>query len=879
MASYDDHGNSGKRHRMDIMDDYLASIGFRRKPVPKDGSSLFRAFSEQMFKTQAYHLYIRESCVRYMKRNQHIFENFVDDSFDDYLARMNSPKEWADQLEISALSKMYSCDFHIYEQPGHRAKNVTENDCEQEVYLCHSGQKHYDCVYPKSYFESYGICQSILTSIILERVLGMSKTTLNKCVDTFRMLSGPSTSNDKSKEYEDKEPPISPENFFEPSIGILVEGIDLTNQSGLAYKFPIPLDVVRSLDPSIYRNVDYDFWLTIKRKQQYVDFTVSEGMQYFIGDRCLISLSIYSKPLVGHVQEVSPNHGPITVFIEALGGRHTISVKNVKPLETYSNGCRADAWPCKQRRRSHSDWNSRNGGSRRYGCRSKHWSDAAPMHSGEIQFNPKYHLEFVALQQKKMRNGGSGYSGNGVHQQRPNHPNLEDDISDPAKSYPEDCVSPPQSKLQHREKSQWHSNQVNELSPTTMFQNMSINQSFIEENWTECNNSGDYAEGTSDIDTYNQACGRNWNQQNVSPNEEYQTHPYFQQHENKESRKMFEQEIPYNKNNLNNQQNVLNESATKSHSPHSSDSSNSETENTRHNQQNAESYQASGDYNQLSEHLPSAIEETYSSANNVGETSHYPIIQHPYLSPDQLCPINQPYPLPQNNYGPAIPPPPHQYMATSPIPSSTTNIQPRSGYLPYQATMTVLDTEGKEMVVTDDKNPFHYFFNLGLEYYRQIRSNQPMSPGPVFLAPPTPPPYSSPVQPAPVMFPQPVAYLPPSPTARYMPTPVQQHHMHAGACMTVPHFHEMMSNMQPSYPPGRLVMHVPPSQTFQQQQQHSQGLPSFSGTMQPIPNPYMPSYPPQHNIQAGYGPSVINAPVYAAPATSVPTARPHFPGA
>uniref|UniRef100_F6PSD7 Uncharacterized protein n=3 Tax=Ciona intestinalis TaxID=7719 RepID=F6PSD7_CIOIN len=257
-------------------------------------------------------------------------------------------------------------------------------------------------------------------------------------------------------------------------------------------------------------------------------------------------------------------------------------------------------------------------------------------------------------------------------------------------------------------------------------------------------------------------------------------------------------------------------------------------------------------------------------------------------------------------------------MATSPIPSSTTNIQPRSGYLPYQATMTVLDTEGKEMVVTDDKNPFHYFFNLGLEYYRQIRSNQPMSPGPVFLAPPTPPPYSSPVQPAPVMFPQPVAYLPPSPTARYMPTPVQQHHMHAGACMTVPHFHEMMSNMQPSYPPGRLVMHVPPSQTFQQQQQHSQGegvpldgceglgldtpaittashvstggsinheptsleasiphegltssssptlgLPSFSGTMQPIPNPYMPSYPPQHNIQAGYGPSVINAPVYA----------------
>lgn len=43
-----------------------------------------------------------------------------------------------------------------------------------------------------------------------------------------------------------------------------------------------------------------------------------------------------SKPLVGHVQEVCPDNGPITVFIEALGGMHTTAVKNVKPFETYS---------------------------------------------------------------------------------------------------------------------------------------------------------------------------------------------------------------------------------------------------------------------------------------------------------------------------------------------------------------------------------------------------------------------------------------------------------------------------------------------------------------------------------------------------------------
>jgi len=41
---------------------------------------------------------------------------------------------------------------------------------------------------------------------------------------------------------------------------------------------------------------------------------------------------INSKPLYGHVQEVTPNNGPITVFLEALVGMHTVAVKNVKPI-------------------------------------------------------------------------------------------------------------------------------------------------------------------------------------------------------------------------------------------------------------------------------------------------------------------------------------------------------------------------------------------------------------------------------------------------------------------------------------------------------------------------------------------------------------------
>ena len=48
MDIFENYADVCKRHRMDIMDEYLASIGQKRKPIPKDGSSLFRAVSEQV---------------------------------------------------------------------------------------------------------------------------------------------------------------------------------------------------------------------------------------------------------------------------------------------------------------------------------------------------------------------------------------------------------------------------------------------------------------------------------------------------------------------------------------------------------------------------------------------------------------------------------------------------------------------------------------------------------------------------------------------------------------------------------------------------------------------------------------------------------------
>ena len=40
---------------------------------------------------------------------------------------------------------------------------------------------------------------------------------------------------------------------------------------------------------------------------------------------------------------------------------------------------------------------------------------------------------------------------------------------------------------------------------------------------------------------------------------------------------------------------------------------------------------------------------------------------------------------------------------------------PRAMCTPYRGTITLVDCDGKELVLVDDKTPFQYFYNLGLE--------------------------------------------------------------------------------------------------------------------------------------------------------------------
>ncbi|XP_028942666.1 OTU domain-containing protein 4 [Antrostomus carolinensis] len=83
----------------------------------------------------------------------------------------------------------------------------------------------------------------------------------------------------------------------------------------------LPKKVLKSLNPSVYRNVEYDVWLQSKWDQQKQDFSIAAGMQYSVGDKCKVRLDHNGKFYNAHIQEVCSENGPVVVFVEELGAK------------------------------------------------------------------------------------------------------------------------------------------------------------------------------------------------------------------------------------------------------------------------------------------------------------------------------------------------------------------------------------------------------------------------------------------------------------------------------------------------------------------------------------------------------------------------------
>ncbi|KAM6253804.1 UDP-N-acetylglucosamine transferase subunit ALG13-like [Porphyrio hochstetteri] len=330
------------------MDEYLANLGLYRKMTAKDASCLFRAVSEQLFSSQIHHGEVRKACVSFMRRHQCEFESYVEGSFEKYLERLEDPQESAGHLEMSALSLMYKRDFILYRYPGKPPSYATDNRCEGKILLCCSSNSHYDSVYTKQFQENAAFCQAILYKILYKDVFGMDEEELRSAVEVFRSgskknrNSGSVGSEDANFDCLHEKVPRNPSekrvddwegnDTDNPQEDKFKQGIEEEKSPENPSRMPVPYKVLKALDPDIYRNVEFDVWLDSRKELQKTDYMVFAGRQYYLGDKCQVRLEPGGKYYNAHIQEVGQDDSTLTVFVEELAEKHTVSLANLKPV-------------------------------------------------------------------------------------------------------------------------------------------------------------------------------------------------------------------------------------------------------------------------------------------------------------------------------------------------------------------------------------------------------------------------------------------------------------------------------------------------------------------------------------------------------------------
>ncbi|XP_016153812.1 PREDICTED: putative bifunctional UDP-N-acetylglucosamine transferase and deubiquitinase ALG13 [Ficedula albicollis] len=330
------------------MDDYLGSLGLYRKMTAKDASCLFLPLFSQLFSSQIHHAEVRKACVSFMRQHQSRFESYVEGSFEKYLERLGDPKESAGQLEISALSMMYKRDFIVYRYPGKPPTRATDNGFDDKILLCCSGNGHYDSVYTKQFQENAAICQAVLYEILYKDVFGMDEEELRSAVEVFRSgskknrNSAPVGSEDANFGCLHEKVPRNPSekrldewegnDTDNPQETKFKQGIEEQKPPENPPKMPVPYKVLKALDSTIYRNVEFDVWLDSRKELQKTDYMVFAGRQYYLGDKCQVCLEPGEKYYNAHIQEVGQDSNTLTVFVEELAEKHTVPLANLKPV-------------------------------------------------------------------------------------------------------------------------------------------------------------------------------------------------------------------------------------------------------------------------------------------------------------------------------------------------------------------------------------------------------------------------------------------------------------------------------------------------------------------------------------------------------------------
>ncbi|XP_070386661.1 UDP-N-acetylglucosamine transferase subunit ALG13-like isoform X2 [Dermacentor albipictus] len=173
--------------------------------------------------------------------------------------------EHACNIYVRTSPLMQRKDFVIFDSPSKSPYYATENRFQSVVMMCNTHGNHYDAVYSKQELDAAAFCQSILYKILYENVFEMGGD-VDLAVQMM-LHDKKSFKHRKHMNFEQWKECVK----FGIETNVLPEEEQATASevvTALANRIaPFPFKVAKALDPTIYRNVEYDNWKEAEKEK------------------------------------------------------------------------------------------------------------------------------------------------------------------------------------------------------------------------------------------------------------------------------------------------------------------------------------------------------------------------------------------------------------------------------------------------------------------------------------------------------------------------------------------------------------------------------------------------------------------------------------
>ncbi|KAJ8945841.1 hypothetical protein NQ318_009582 [Aromia moschata] len=312
------------------VDNWLDTLGLYRKNVAYDETCLFRAVSEQLFDCQIYHERVRRQCLAYARLNYREFTHFVDskEKWQDHLDMLEKHMVVCGKIEIDIISKLYNRDVIIFDAAHQKITEVTKLNLPHPLLLCLMDEDHFDVVYKKEHIVAAGFCQSIIYKILYEEVFeipNVDDIVKAMLYDKNHVIMA---QNDLLAEKKKTGTEINNNEMGLPTVEEVADGMDtplLTTNIA-----PFPFKVAKALDPTIYRNIEYDSWGEVRREMRLGDWYYGDN-KLILGTRCILNVPEKNEMHDCYIQEIIKDQNKCIVYLTQLAERRTVNYTDLSP--------------------------------------------------------------------------------------------------------------------------------------------------------------------------------------------------------------------------------------------------------------------------------------------------------------------------------------------------------------------------------------------------------------------------------------------------------------------------------------------------------------------------------------------------------------------